>query len=140
MTDFVEIQPSGPLRARIRPPGSKSITNRALVCTALAQGESRLTGALESDDTRVMIEGLRQFGVSVEHDRGARTIRVTGCDGRLPAASADLMLGNSGTTVRFLTAMATLGHGVYRLDGTPRMRERPIQDLLDALRQLGTAP
>ena len=67
----------------------------------------------------------------------ARTIRVTGCDGRLPAASADLMLGNSGTTVRFLTALATLGHGVYRLDGTPRMRERPIQDLLDALRQLG---
>ncbi len=139
MTDFVEIQPSGPLRARIRPPGSKSITNRALVCAALAQGESRLTGALESDDTRVMIEGLRQFGVAVEHDRGARTIRVTGCDGRLPAASADLMLGNSGTTVRFLTAMATLGHGVYRLDGTPRMRERPIQDLLDALRQLGAS-
>ena len=84
-----------------------------------------------------MIEGLRQLGLAVEHDRGARTIRVTGCDGRPPAASADLMLGNSGTTVRFLTAMATLGHGVYRLDGTPRMRERPIQDLLDALRQLG---
>ena len=137
MTDFVEIQPSGPLRARIRPPGSKSITNRALVCAALAQGESRLIGALESDDTRVMIEGLRQFGVAVDHDRSPRTIRVTGCDGRPPAASADLMLGNSGTTVRFLTALATLGHGVYRLDGTPRMRERPIQDLLDALRQLG---
>ena len=137
MTDFVEIQPTGPLRATIRPPGSKSITNRALVCAALARGESLLTGALESDDTRVMIEGLRQLGVAVDHDRGARTIRVTGCDGRPPAASADLMLGNSGTTVRFLTALATLGHGVYRLDGTPRMRERPIQDLLDALRQLG---
>jgi 3-phosphoshikimate 1-carboxyvinyltransferase len=139
MTDFVEIQPSGPLRARIRPPGSKSITNRALVCAALARGESRLTGALESDDTRVMIEGLRQIGVAVEHDRSARTIRVTGCDGRPPAASAEMMLGNSGTTVRFLTAMATLGHGVYRLDGTPRMRERPIQDLLDALQQLGAS-
>ena len=62
---------------------------------------------------------------------------MAGCNGRPPAASADLVLGNSGTTVRFLTALATLGHGVYRLDGAPRMRERPIQDLLDALRQLG---
>jgi 3-phosphoshikimate 1-carboxyvinyltransferase len=125
------------LRAKIRPPGSKSITNRALVCAALARGESLLTGALESDDTRVMIEGLRQLGLAVEHDPVARTIRVTGCDGRPPAPSADLLLGNSGTTVRFLTAMVALGHGAYRLDGTPRMRQRPIQDLLDALRQLG---
>ena len=137
MPDSIEIQPSGPLRAKIRPPGSKSVTNRALVCAALARGESLLTGALESDDTGVMIEGLRQLGVAIDHDRSAKTIRVTGCDGRPPAASADLTLGNSGTTVRFLTAMATLGHGVYRLDGTRRMRERPIQDLLDALRQLG---
>lgn len=137
MTDSIEIQPSGPLRAKIRPPGSKSITNRALVCAALARGESLLTGALESDDTQVMIEGLRQLRLALRHDRGARTIRVTGCDGRPPAASADLLLGNSGTTVRFLTALVTLGHGVYRLDGTPRMRERPIQDLLDALQQLG---
>jgi len=137
MIDSTEIQPSGPLRAKIRPPGSKSITNRALVCAALARGESLLSGALESDDTGVMIEGLRQLGLEVDHDRGARTIRVTGCDGRPPAASADLMLGNSGTTVRFLTALVALGRGVYRLDGTPRMRERPVQDLLDALRQLG---
>jgi 3-phosphoshikimate 1-carboxyvinyltransferase len=137
MTDSIEIQPSGPLRARIRPPGSRSLTNRALICAALARGESCLNGALESDDTRVMIEGLRQLGIAVEHDPSARTIRVTGCDGRPRAASAELVLGNSGTTVRFLTALATLGHGVYRLDGTPRMRERPIQDLLDALRQLG---
>ncbi|MGA2258166.1 MAG: 3-phosphoshikimate 1-carboxyvinyltransferase [Thermoguttaceae bacterium] len=137
MIDSIEIQPTGPLRARIRPPGSKSITNRALVCAALARGESLLTGALESDDTRVMIEGLRQFGLALDHDPNARTIRVTGCGGRPPAASADLLLGNSGTTVRFLTALATLGHGVYRLDGTSRMRERPIQDLLDALRHLG---
>ncbi len=137
MSDSIEIQPTGPLRATIRPPGSKSITNRVLVCAALARGESLLTGALESDDTRVMIEGLGQLGLALQHDRGARTIRVTGCDGRPPAACAELLLGNSGTTVRFLTAMVTLGHGVYRLDGTPRMRERPIQDLLDALRQLG---
>ena len=137
MTDSIQIQPTGPLQARVRPPGSKSITNRALVCAALARGESLLTGALESDDTRVMVEGLRQLGLAVDRDARRRTIRVTGCDGHPPAASADLLLGNSGTTVRFLTAMVTLGRGVYRLDGTPRMRERPIQDLLDALRQLG---
>jgi 3-phosphoshikimate 1-carboxyvinyltransferase len=137
MTDSIEIQTSGPLDARIRPPGSKSITNRALVCAALAEGETLLTGALDSDDTRVMIEGLRQLGVAVEEDRAARTIRVIGCHGRPPASSAELVLGNSGTSVRFLTAMVTLGQGTYRLDGTPRMRQRPIADLLDALRQLG---
>ena len=70
MIDSIEIQPTGPLRATIRPPGSKSITNRALVCAALARGESLLTGALESDDTRVMIEGLRQLGAAVDHDPG----------------------------------------------------------------------
>src|SRR5438045_1491879 len=109
MSDTIEIQPTGPLRATVRPPGSKSITNRALVCAALAEGESLLTGALESDDTRVMIEGLKQLGIAVQHDRTARTIRVTGCNGHPPAASADLTLGNSGTTVRFLTALCTLG-------------------------------
>ena len=84
-----------------------------------------------------MIEGLGQLGILLEHDRPARTVRVTGCDGRPPATSADMLLGNSGTTVRFLTAAASLGRGVYRLDGTPRMRQRPIQDLLDTLNQLG---
>ena len=139
MIDSIEIQPTGPLRAKIRPPGSKSITNRALVCAALAQGESTLTGALESDDTQVMIDGLRQLGLAVDHDRAAQTIRLTGCGGQAPAASAELVLGNSGTTVRFLTAMVTLGHGLLRwLDGTPRDARscRPIEDLLLALRQL----
>ena len=137
MTDSIQIEPSGPLRAAIRPPGSKSITNRALVCAALAQGRSLLIGALESGDTRVMIEGLQQLGIHVQHDRQAQTIQVAGCGGRLPASTADLSVGNSGTTVRFLTALVTLGHGTYRLDGTERMRERPIQDLLGALQQLG---
>ena len=137
MPNSIQIQPIGPLRATVRPPGSKSITNRALVCAALAEGQSLLTGALESDDTGVMIEGLGQMGIDVRHDRAARTIHVTGCGGCPPADSADMFLGNSGTTVRFLTAVATLGCGVYRLDGVPRMRQRPIQDLLDALRQLG---
>jgi 3-phosphoshikimate 1-carboxyvinyltransferase len=135
--DSIEIQPVGPLAATIRPPGSKSITNRALICAALAEGESLLTGALESDDTLVMIEGLGKMGISVAHDRAARTVRVAGCKGRPPAESADIYVGNSGTTVRFLAALATLGHGVFRLDGVPRMRERPIEDLLSALRLLG---
>ena len=128
-----EIRPSGTLRATIRPPGSKSITNRALVCAALADGPSTLSGALASDDTRVMIEGLRQLGIAVA-EGGAQ---VAGCGGRLNAAAADLWVGNSGTTLRFLTAVTAVGHGTFRLDGTGRMRERPVQDLLDALGQLG---
>jgi len=135
--EAVEIQPSGPLRASIRPPGSKSITNRALVCAALARGQSTLTGALDSDDTRVMIEGLGRLGVAVEHDPQTAVIRVAGCGGCPPAERAELFVGNSGTTIRFLTAVVTLGQGTFRLDGTPRMRERPIGDLLDALNQLG---
>jgi len=137
MTDTIEIRPSGPIRGSIRPPGSKSITNRALVCAALAEGESTLVGALDSEDTRVMIQALGQLGLDVEHDRPARTIRVAGCGGRIPASRADLYVANSGTTVRFLTAMVTLGRGAFRLDGTARMRQRPIRDLADALGQLG---
>ena len=137
MTDAIEIQPTGPLRGSIRPPGSKSITNRALVCAALAEGESLLTGALESEDTRVMVDALGQLGLAIHHDAVAGTIRVFGSGGRFPASEADLYVANSGTTMRFLTAVVTCGHGTYRLDGTPRMRERPVEDLLDALRQLG---
>ena len=140
MPDSIEIQPvSKPVVASCRPPGSKSLTNRALVCAALADGASTLTGALVSDDTRVMIDGLNQLGIQVaELDRG-RTLRVAGSGGAPPAAKADLFIGNSGTTVRFLTALATLGKGEYRLDGVPRMRERPIGDLADALNALGAA-
>lgn len=137
MSDTVEIRPTGPLRASIRPPGSKSITNRALVCAAMADGESLLAGALDSDDTRVMIEALRQLGLRADHDPAACTIRISGCGGVIPAERADLFLGNSGTSMRFLTAILTLGRGTFRLDGTSRMRQRPIGDLLDALRQLG---
>jgi len=137
MTDCIAIQPTGPLRATIRPPGSKSITNRALVCAALAAGESTLTGALDCEDTRVMIEALRRLGIAVEHDPAAATVHVSGCGGNIPARRADLFVANSGTSMRFLTAMLTVARGVYRLDGVPRMRERPIEDLLHALRPLG---
>lgn len=134
--DRIEIQPSGPVCGSIRPPGSKSITNRALVCAALAEGTSTLRGALDSEDTRVMIKGLRQLGVDADTAEEGSPVRVAGCGGRIPARSADLFVGNSGTTIRFLTALATLGQGEFRLDGVERMRRRPIADLLEALRQL----
>jgi 3-phosphoshikimate 1-carboxyvinyltransferase len=135
--DRIEIQPTGPLRGTIRPPGSKSITNRALVCAALAAGPSTLRGALDSEDTRVMIESLRKLGIEVAADATRQTLQVNGCGGKIPASEADLFVANSGTTIRFLTALCTLGHGTFRLDGVERMRQRPIGDLLAALQQLG---
>jgi 3-phosphoshikimate 1-carboxyvinyltransferase len=138
VSNSLAIQPiSGPLNAVVRPPGSKSLTNRALVCAALADGTSTLDGALDSEDTRVMATALAELGVDVRPDWAMARLHVVGCAGRLPAARGDLYVANSGTTVRFLTALAALGHGRYRLDGTPRMRERPIRDLLAALEQLG---
>lgn len=136
--DRIEIIPAvGPIRGRIRPPGSKSITNRALVCAALAKGESTLTGALDSDDTRVMIAGLAQLGLKIDVRNRGTTLVVHGRGGRIPASTADIHVENSGTTIRFLTALCTLAYGGYRLDGVPRMRQRPIGDLLEALNQLG---
>lgn len=137
MSDPVyQVRTTGPVKGSIRPPGSKSITNRALVCAALAEGDSVLYGTLASDDTRVMLDCLAGLNVNVDaSDDG--TLVVHGCDGRIPSTRADLFVGNSGTTIRFLTAMVALGKGEYRLDGIPRMRERPIADLLEALRQLG---
>jgi 3-phosphoshikimate 1-carboxyvinyltransferase len=127
----------GPVTGAIRPPGSKSITNRALVCAALAAGESRLTGVLDSQDTRVMVAGLRSLGIDIDADWASGQIRVTGCGGTIPSSSATIDAAASGTTIRFLAAVCGLGHGVYRLDGTPRMRKRPIGDLLAALEPLG---
>ena len=131
----------GPLDFKLRVPGSKSLTNRALVLAALAESECTLTGALQSDDTQVMADCLRQLGWAVTVDAPAERMTVTRPAGStiIPERSADLFVGNSGTTVRFLTAMLALGKGVYHLDGVPRMRERPIQDLLDALGQLGVS-
>lgn len=137
MVETIEIRPSGPIHGSIRPPGSKSLTNRAMLCAALAEGESLLTGALDSEDTRVMAEALARLGGPVVHDPAQRTIRVRGCGGRIPAETADLFAANSGTSMRFLTPLVALGRGTFRIDGTPRMRQRPIEDLLEALQQLG---
>ncbi|MEI6240079.1 MAG: 3-phosphoshikimate 1-carboxyvinyltransferase [Planctomycetia bacterium] len=127
----------GPVRGAIRPPGSKSITNRALVCAALARGTSRLSGVLDSQDTRVMAGGLQALGIPLRADWPQGLVEVTGAAGSIPAAEAAIDCVASGTTMRFLSAVCALGRGTYRLDGTPRMRQRPIDDLLTALRSLG---
>lgn len=131
----------GAVNATVHVPGSKSITNRALVLAALAstQQACTLTGALRSEDTEVMVQCLDQLGFGIDADWDTETITIARnrTPYVIPASTADLFVGNSGTTIRFLTAMLALGHGSYRLDGIPRMRERPIGDLLEALRQLG---
>ena len=134
------VQPvSGPVEGRIRPPGSRSLTNRALVVAALARGASEIESVGFSDDTRVMAEALGTLGIAVEADEPARRMRVQGCAGRVPDGPADLNTRDSGTATRFVTALVAAGRGRYRVDGSERMRERPIQDLLDGLAALGVA-
>ncbi len=129
------IPPRRPLRGCVIPPGSKSITNRALLLAALARGTSRLTGALKSDDTARMAAALRRMGVGVE-EPDATSFTVTGT-GRLAAPDGPLNLGNAGTATRFLTAAAALVDGEVVIDGDEHMRRRPIAPLVDALRRLG---
>ena len=129
---------SRPVRATIRPPGSKSLTNRALVCAALGSGTSTLRG-LKSEDTEVMITGLRTLGIEVEARDDGQTLVIAGCAGKLPASQAQLFVANSGTTMRFLTALCTLGNGEYKIDGITRMCARPIGDLVAALESLGAS-
>ncbi len=111
------------------------MTNRALALAALADGESHLTNMLIAEDRTVMVTALRSLGIAATGD--GTDVHVHGQGGRIPAREANLDLRLSGTAIRFLAAMVALGHGRYRLDGTHRMRERPIQDLLDALHELG---
>lgn len=129
------IRTRGPLDGRVRVPGSRSIANRALVCAALAPGRSRLRGITESDDTEAMREGLRALGVAIAVAGEVWT--VDGSGGRLPARAATVDARASGTTARFLTAASTLAEGPTTIDGTARMRARPIADLAAALRALG---
>lgn len=137
MSDILEIHP---IRRRVdvdvSVPGSKSYTNRALLIAALADGRSRLTGTLESDDTRHMAVALSALGVSIRME-GENTSIIDGAGGRITVPRAKLSVGNSGTAARFLTGYVSLGSGTFTLDGAPRMRERPIQDLIEGLRHLG---
>jgi 3-phosphoshikimate 1-carboxyvinyltransferase len=148
LPDLIEIVPlDKPVRAEITVPGSKSITNRALVLAALADGETILTGALWSEDTQIMVECLQDLGfmVNVAPDPDEicnRTITVYGQGGTIPGGGTvenplELFVGNAGTVARFLSALVCLGKGVYRLHGVPRMHERPQAALFKALRELG---
>lgn len=135
--DSVHVRPIEPFEATLRLPGSKSLTNRALLLAALASGTSHLSGVLFSDDTRRMIEALKALGFQLHPDRQAQQVKVTGKGGMIPAKQAALDLGNAGTAMRSLTAACCLGHGTYRLDGIARMRQRPIGELVEPLRELG---
>jgi 3-phosphoshikimate 1-carboxyvinyltransferase len=148
LPELIEIVPlDKPVRAEITVPGSKSITNRALILAALADGEVALQGALWSEDTQIMVECLHELGFTVNVDRDAdepcnRTITVYGDGGRVPPGGTEhqpleLFVGNAGTAARFLAAFVCLGKGVYRLHGVPRMHERPQAALFRALRELG---
>jgi 3-phosphoshikimate 1-carboxyvinyltransferase len=148
LPELIEIVPlDKPVRAEITVPGSKSITNRALILAALADGETTLQGALWSEDTQVMVDCLKKLGFAVKMDPDPaelcnRTITVKGLGGQIPnGGTADkpleLFVGNAGTAARFLSAMVCLGNGAYRLSGVPRMHERPQAALFKALRELG---
>ena len=148
LPDSIEIQPlAKPIQAAISVPGSKSITNRALVLAALAHGRMQLRHALWSEDTQVMVDCLQRLGFTVEiepdqNEPGNRHITVTGLGGEIPNAGTsahplELNVGNAGTAARFLAAMVCLGRGVYRLSGIDRMHHRPQGALFKSLRQLG---
>jgi 3-phosphoshikimate 1-carboxyvinyltransferase len=129
---------SYPLNAIVHVPGSKSLTNRALLIAALANGTTTLSNALFSDDSRYFAGALQALGFDVNLDPDHAEMTITGLGGQIPANKAELFIGNAGTAARFLTAFLTLGHGEYILDGELRMRERPIGDLIEALMQLGS--
>jgi 3-phosphoshikimate 1-carboxyvinyltransferase len=148
LPELIEIVPlKEPVRAEITVPGSKSITNRALILAALADGEVTLTGALWSEDTQIMTEALQKLGfeIRVEQDPDEfcnRTITIKGLGGKIPNAGVsrkplELFVGNAGTAARFLAALVCLGEGLYYLRGTDRMHERPQAALFKALRQIG---
>jgi 3-phosphoshikimate 1-carboxyvinyltransferase len=132
---MIEIKPHKISVCRVSVPGSKSYTHRMLIAAALSGGMCTIKNALVSEDTRFTIEALRQMGIQVDfHDDD---VRVYGKGGRLAAGHAPIHLGNSGTSMRLLSALAALGKGTYTLTGTGRMQKRPIKDLLDALQQIG---
>ena len=143
LPDLIEISPlTSPVTAHITVPGSKSITNRALILAALAEKQTTLTGALWSEDTQIMVEALQALGFSVEVSEDAsevsnRTITVCGEGGRIPKMPEEIFVGNAGTTARFLSALVCLGDGSVRLHGIDRMHERPQFELFQALRMLG---
>ena len=134
--DFIDLPELRTARGNLRLPGSKSISNRVLLLAALAEGETEVRDLLASDDTDRMLEALQTLGVAIS-PLGGNAWRVGGVGGHFPNREAQLFLGNAGTAFRSLTAVLALAGGCYQLSGVPRMHERPIGDLVDALRQLG---
>jgi len=133
---FLDLDPIARVQGTVKMPGSKSISNRVLLLAALSEGETRVEDLLDSDDTRVMLEALARLGVRIERQSDDSAV-VRGVGGSFPVKSAELRLGNAGTAFRPLAAALALAGGEYRLSGAPRMHERPIGDLVDALRRLG---
>jgi 3-phosphoshikimate 1-carboxyvinyltransferase len=136
-TEFLDLPPLTSAGGSVRLPGSKSISNRVLLLSALCQGRTTLHDLLDSDDTRVMLAALRQLGCGVQQD--GSTVVIDGIAGHLPQQSLKFFMGNAGTAMRPLTAALAVLGGDFELSGVPRMHERPIGDLVDALRQLGCA-
>ncbi len=139
MTDPYPVTPfQFPVSSEITLPGSKSITNRALIIAALADGHTRLENCLFSEDTEIMVEALKALGFKIQANPTEKSIEVEGLGGRIPNKSATIHVGNSGTSARFLTAFCCLtSDGEYTLDGVEQMRKRPIKDLVDTLVHLG---
>jgi 3-phosphoshikimate 1-carboxyvinyltransferase len=135
---FIDLAPIRRVRGTVRLPGSKSISNRVLLLAALARGDTVVRDLLDSEDTGLMLEALRSLGVAGE-TAGERALRVQGQVGVFPVKRADLFLGNAGTAFRPLTAVLALSGGNYGLSGVARMHERPIADLVDALRAIGAS-
>ena len=133
----IVLQPFRSIAGTVVLPGSKSLSNRILVLSMLAKGRSLVQNLLDSEDVRFMVEALRTLQIPIQEDREAREIRITGCGGKIPVEGAELFLGNSGTTMRSLTAALAIAQGRFVLDGDARMRERPIIDLVQGLQQLG---
>lgn len=121
----------------VRVPGSKSITNRALLLATLADGESTLKGALFSDDSRYFLKCIQDLGFEAQADEEAGTIRVKGLGGRIPKKEASVYVGSAGTAARFLSAFLGMSEGIYELDASEQMRKRPMKPLLDTLKELG---
>ena len=135
--DKLTLSPIHEISGIVNLPGSKSLSNRILLLSMLAEGQTEIHNLLDSDDVRRMVEALEILGIQFEEKRAENLISVSGTAGKIPVSEATLMLGNAGTAIRPLTAAMTLGYGRFVLDGVTRMRERPIIDLVDGLSQLG---
>ncbi|PUA17235.1 3-phosphoshikimate 1-carboxyvinyltransferase [Glaciimonas sp. PCH181] len=136
--EYLDLHPAAKCQGTVKLPGSKSISNRTLLLAALANGTTEILELLASDDTLVMLMALKQLGVSWEQAEDSPNYTVQGCAGRFPIHQADLFMGNAGTAIRPLTAALAAMGGDYTLHGVPRMHERPIGDLVDALNAIGT--